>query len=625
MIKIKDFLKKRIELKLIPSFIIMIAGSLAIMFAAISINETFAPIIKNYMSETPLLFLLNYIPIILTILLLFFIFNKAVFSTISAGCFFLLLEFVNNEKILLRQDPLFPTDLTLFTELVGIAKNFTPRTLIFYIMLLVFAAFVIMVSFIFFKTKKINPKIRAGGAVLVLAVFMLCNNFLYKSEQIYNSFNVYENPYFEVNQYGSKGFLYSFIHKFNTMQVTPPDGYNQAELIEAENSYDYKTDEYKNSEKPHIIMIMGEAFSDLSENSHLNFENYRDPLENWKKLSQSENALSGHIIVPNYGGGTSNTEFDVLTALPTRYTGNSSTSYSLIRKEMDALPWRLREIGYNTMAIHPGYSWFYNRANVYRYLGFENFIHLESFQGSEKYRGGYIADKYASDSIIENFENHISSSDAPIFEFCVTIQNHGPYDEKYNEVIKTFDTDIELSESEETLLNSYFMGIIDADKEIGRLTDYFSQTDEPVVLVYFGDHLPGFSNGMDFFDILDYNIDANGAPEQILNIYKTPFIIWENNAAKEISDFSLVKDTLELPYNNTISSNYLGTTMLEIMGINGISPLYDFENSLRKSLPVITTSNFMNSSGEYTSYLTAEEQNKIAELKNWVYYKMFDN
>ena len=65
--------------------------------------------------------------------------------------------------------------------------------------------------------------------------------------------------------------------------------------------------------------------------------------------------------------------------------------------------------------------------------------------------------------------------------------------------------------------------------------------------------------------------------------------------------------------------------MLEIMGINGISPLYDFENSLRKSLPVITTSNFMNSSGEYTSYLTAEEQNKIAELKNWVYYKMFDN
>lgn len=625
MIKIKDFIQKHtFNLKNYTSALIMVLGSLVITVAVFKQNEEFISVFFEFIKETPLLFFLNYFPVFLLMALILFISNNALFSTVSSGGFLLLLAIANSEKIRLRQDPLFPTDISLFTELVGIAKNFSLKIILMYLFIIVFILLIVVISFVFFKSPKLSVPVRIAGISIVLIIGAASNNFLYKSAELYNVFAVEGNQYFEVNQYGSKGFIYSFCHKFNLMQVKAPNGYNSTYYSSLEKDFKSSASEYSDKKLPHIIMIMGEAFSDLSDNPNFDFTNYGNPLQNWNQITQTENSVSGHIIVPNYGGGTSDTEFDVLTAYPTRYIDNSSNSYSLIRKNIDSIPKRLKSIGYNTLAIHPGYPWFYNRANVYNYMGFESFISLESFQGSEKYRGGYIADKYASDSIIENFEQHITETDSPLFEFCVTIQNHGPYDEKYNEIEKTFDTDVSLTKNEENMINSYFTGIKDADKEIKRLTDYFEASKEPVVFVYFGDHLPGFSNGMDFFDILDYDISANGTMEELFNVYKTPFMIWQNAASKELVDMHKTVNTLNLPENHTISSNYLGSTMLELIGVNGISPILDYSNELRAELPIITNSGFMTAGGDYITQVGDELTEKCNVLKGWVHYKMFD-
>ena len=68
------------------------------------------------------------------------------------------------------------------------------------------------------------------------------------------------------------------------------------------------------------------------------------------------------------------------------------------------------------------------------------------------------------------------------------------------------------------------------------MKEYAEDSDEPIVLVYFGDHLPGFSNGMEFFDLLDYPIDANGSPEEQLAVYETPYLIWQNESAKALEN-----------------------------------------------------------------------------------------
>lgn len=573
----------------------------------------------SFLINKPLLVLINMLPVLAASLIIFFISGNGVFSSVLVCVIFAILGVVNIVKITMRQDPLIPSDLTLVVEVYEIVKGFSLSDILLYVCIIAGGILLVAASFIFFKTKKINIYVRIISLVAVCIASFILNTAVYDNENLYNSFAVDGNQYFEVNQYESKGFIYCFFHKLNTMKISSPEGYAKALIEEAEKDFVPSEEE----KFPHIIMIMGEAYSDLSENENIDFSNYTDPMENFKAISSSENAQSGHIIVPGYGGGTSDTEFEVLTGYFKRALGSPITSYNLIRKDIDALPWRLKDMGYDTLAIHPGFSWFYNRVNVYNYMGFDNFIHLESFQGEEKYKGGYIADKYATDCIIEEFENHISQSDSPFFEFCVTIENHGPYDEKYNTVEKMFDSKVPLTEKEETLLNSYFMGIRDADIELKRLTDYFESSDEPVVLVYFGDHLPGFSNGMEFFDILDYNIDSNGTTEQILNVYKTPYLIWQNSAAAQITDFNENKDTLSTPYN-TMSAAYLGAYALELIGMDNVSPVFNYINDIRKELPVITEGHYLLEDGTYSDSITENEKTYTDILSYIIYYKMIE-
>lgn len=167
------------------------------------------------------------------------------------------------------------------------------------------------------------------------------------------------------------------------------------------------------------------------------------------------------------------------------------------------------------------------------------------------------------DKIIETLDTHIKETDTPLFSFTVTIQNHGPYEKKYGTLEQNFSSDIDLNETQTDLLTQYFQGIGDADEQIGRLKEYAEGSDEPIVLVYFGDHLPGFSNGMEFFDLLDYPIDANGSPEEQLAVYETPYLIWQNESAKALENTKTAAE-IGLPEDGLISSQFLGSAVLEL-------------------------------------------------------------
>jgi hypothetical protein len=406
--------------------------------------------------------------------------------------------------------------------------------------------------------------------------------------------------------------------------MTAPEGYSKTYFADMENT---QWTAPENQEYPHIIMIMGEAFCDMSENPHLNFAGYRDPLKNWKAICSSDNAYSGHIVVPNFGGGTSNSEYDVLTGCATRYLDNPLPSYNFIHGDFDGMPRQLQKLGYETQSIHPGYAWFYNRQNVYPDLGFETCYFLEdSFDLETQGYGGYINEVVTMDKIIDTLDTHIKEKDSPLFSFTVTIQNHGPYEKHYGTLPANFSTDVPLDENQTDLLTQYFTGVIDADEQIGRLKDYAENSDEPIVLVYFGDHLPGFSNGMEFFDLLDYPIDANGTPAEQLAVYETPYFIWQNDKAEALCGNIRTKAAeMELPENGLISSQFLGTTVLEMFAEGYESPLHQLNNQLRKELPVCAKNIYVDADGNYTEYLSAKQQETVKTLKNWQYYKLFDD
>ncbi len=79
-----------------------------------------------------------------------------------------------------------------------------------------------------------------------------------------------------------------------------------------------------------------------------------------------------------------------------------------------------------------------------------------------------------------------------------------------------------------------------------------------------------------------------------------------------------------LPEGNIISSHYLGAMTMELIGLEGLSPLYDYVNEMRKELPVIANGAFLEANGNYKEEVTEQQQNKIDYLAGWQYYKLFD-
>lgn len=574
--------------------------------------------------HAPTMLLLNLLPVLLVLAFLFFLTRRLWFAISLTGIILICLAVTDRVKVSMRQEPLLPTDLTLVREVAAILKTFPLYQIVLGCLVLVL--FVVLLAICFRKAAPTPLPVlpRLAGLVLVIACAFGANHLWYGDKALYDSYPTVDNPYFQVNQYNTRGMLYSFLHQFNITRMQPPEGYNAADYAQLED-IDWIAPVLDDGKKyPHIVMIMGEAYSDLSKNEHLDFTGYTDPMETFKAICAEENTISGHIVVPNFGGGTSNTEYDVLTGCATRYLDNSLPSYNFIHSDFDGMPRQLRKLGYETLAIHPGYAWFYNRQNVYPDLGFETCYFLEdSFDLATQGYGGYINEETTMDKIIETLDTHIQEKDTPLFSFTVTIQNHGPYEKKYGTLPANFSCDVPLDETQTDLLTQYFKGIADADAQLKRLWEYAKNSDEPIVLVYFGDHLPGFSNGMEFFDLLDYPIDANGTPAEQLAVYETPYFIWQNDAVKDLENMQTAAE-IGLPENGLISSQFLGSALLELYAPGYESPLHRENNRLRQELPVCAKNYYVNKEGNYTETISQEQQDFVQLLKGWQYYKLFD-
>lgn len=618
---IKWLKEKRLMIPVLPSLVFIVLCSFIITYFVIRVSPGIIQDFTETAKEYTMLYLLNYVPVLFLLLLLFLLLNNAILSVSITSVLFIALGMINRVKIEMRQDPLVPGDVSLITEITSLLDKFNESFIMAVVGGVILSILILILAAVFFSTKPMKHSLRILGILTIIIGGNVTNAVFYQDDRLYDAFPVEGNYYFKVNHYVSKGFVYSFLHDYNTMQVKKPEHYSSSYFSSQKSAPDIPV----NMEKPHIIMVMGEAFTDLSQHDAIDFAGYQDPLINYKRIIQESNTISGHIIVPNFGGGTADTEFDVLTGCSTTLIDNDLASYSFIKKTFDGIPYELKQLGYTALAIHPGFDWFYNRANVYQEMGFEYFYHLEQdFDLKKDGIAGYISDKAATEKIISVFEEHIKTSDNPLFEFCVTIQNHGPFTDKYG-IKESFHTGQPATKEQINMLSNYFVGVADADQQIADLTDYFRDYEEPVILVYFGDHLPGFPSGLDLFKTLGYPIDIDGTVEERLNVYKTPFFIWQNNRAKDLYPFEEKRHEIGLPETAIeINASYLGISVLDLAGLQDLTAFFQFNAEARKILPVISPNGYKNAENQPIETLTPEQTTLVEEYKGWCYYKLFD-
>lgn len=620
-IKIRNFFNK-LKINIFISFILILLSSFIITFCMfylqpISIKDVFF-IAKesNYLTIW-----VNLLPVLLSMLLLFFISSNLVFSVGTVSIICMIMGIVNREKILLRNDPFLPWDVSLGLELAGIAKSFGITKIILVILSILIVITLLVLAIVLVKNNKLNKITRIVGSIVTLFIIYICNSNIYSNTNINNSLYVFGNVYNQVDTFNSRGFLYSFLNTYNLNNFSKPSDYSDKEIINIINNFNKK--DSSNMKKPNIVFILGEAFSDMALNKNLNFDNYRDPLENFRKIK--EDSISGHIVVPGVGGGTADTEFDILTGLNTRYLRGAPFSYRLVTHDFESIPSFLKGLGYDTVAVHPGYKWFYNRQNVYKYFGIDKFINISDFPNAT-YKGMYVSEKDTIDRFIDVYKEHKNKSNSPLFTLGVTIQNHGPYPDKYlydaNLTKPNFNSNLDLTDAEKNALSNYFEGLKDADIQLKRLLDFYNKQDEPIVVVYWGDHLPAFKQ--EIYNKFFPDTFEKGTYNSLTRIYKTPFIIWQNKKARETTDISKNYKELSMPEKNVISSSYLGAYVLQLLNFDGISPFFDYLNNLRTKYPVVFEDQSFYYDKTSTANVPIEEKRDLRLYNFWHYFKIFN-
>ncbi len=584
---------------------------------------SFLFLIKNMLSLQPHLLVLNWLPIALTTLALAFLLRNLGYGAALGNFIWGGLSVANRVKMIVRDEPVYPSDFTLLKEVADATGSYDisfPWTQIAVVVLST-AAFVALGFFLRTPAEKSKRERirRFGGFAAVTAVLAALIMTVYASNTLYKSFYCSYFDHITV-VYNELGFPYCFCYNFSTYQLAKPEGFDKAEAAAYEETEGETPHLAPNT---HVIFIMMEAFSDITDRDVFGYDETDDPLQNLHALRQAENAVGGYLIVPNYAAGTANSEFDVLTGMQTTMLSQTNTSaFRTFTRNIDSVLRVMRDDGYHTSFIHPGSDWFYNRENVYRWLGADETFFVDQMEDVE-YKGTWVTDAYTAEQIKQEFEAAVAN-DEMLCNLTVTIQNHMSYTtDKYGDTpIAPVKLNTGVSEETETMLSVYTEGIRDADAMMGELTGYFSETDEPVLLVFYGDHLPYFGDERKGYAELGLGIAEGDASEDPLDSYRTPYLIWANDACAEAIDFENAVASAELRSGESINASYLGAAVLELTGRSGESPWFDFVNELRRELPAYRSGIGLTAEGELFRELPAELQPQIDKLRNWTYYKM---
>ena len=556
---------------------------------------------------------------------------------------------INHYVMLFRSTPFVPWDIFSIGTATSVASNydFTPTAGVVGVTV-IFIALIVLMHFVDFRIKW---KFRFRLIPTVLGILVLCLFVNALQDEDFQTDN-YLYPFLFTPAYMTKvnGMAVTFAMDLKFVAVDKPDGYSrqkakelldsyagadnnsdgaaasdnsttideEADIDSANNNAANNTAITDKSDYPNIIVVMDEAFSDLSVLG--DFDTNTDYMPFVHSLEKgNENTITGYLNTSVCGGNTADTEFEFLTGNTMAFLPVGSIPYQqYIKSETPSLASYLKSIGYATYAQHPYYGSGWNRDTVYPLLGFDNLSFMQDYF-NQRFVRKYISDETSFDKIIETYENKPDGQ--PAFIFNVTMQNHGGYTDTYY----GFDNTVTADKLNNSALDQYLSLIKMTDEDLKSLIDYFSNVDEKTIVVFFGDHQPNdtvassvlAANGM------DYNNLSN---EELKLRYQVPYVIWANYDIDEATG----EDT---------SVNYLAANVLKAAGV----PTNDYQSfllKLKEEYPIISAVRTDKTAGKTVNKTSDKVSNKsdkatgskkkqadsdmLNEYKILQYYRLFD-
>lgn len=263
--------------------------------------------------------------------------------------------------------------------------------------------------------------------------------------------------------------------------ISKPDGYSVNAVDQLEIEYAGETTEYVS--RPDIIVIMDESFADFSVfGNSLFLSEVVTPFVS----SMQENTIQGYLCASIFGGGTPNSEYELLTGNTMAFLPFGSSPYQQFISEAPySLAVVLKEQGYDCIAMHPYYANGWMRNIVYPMMGFGEAYFLEDFSQKNLVRE-YVSDQEMFEEIIKIHQQQ--DENTPLFLFGVTMQNHGGYTYEGPNYEKTIT--LEGYSENYPQAEQYLSLIHETDKAVKNLIEYYESIERDVVIVFYGDHMP---------------------------------------------------------------------------------------------------------------------------------------
>ncbi|GAA3405819.1 LTA synthase family protein [Paenibacillus hodogayensis] len=506
-------------------------------------------------------------------------------------------------------EPFFPWDILLKkegTNIIPLVSGSAVLTRVAIVAAIVLGLFLLRLIVPRFRLPILT---RLGLGVLAVVCLYGMAGRSPAAERLFDRAGVSEIVWNQQENYGNNGFGLAFTLNIQNAIIKKPPGYGEASIAtvaqyitDKQSVPAFKTVSAEDSRQPNVIFIMNEAFWDPTLLPDVSFS--EDPIPTVHRLQQE--STSGYLLSPQFGGGTSNVEFEVLTGNSMSFLPSGSVPYQqYVNQPVPSLASYFESKGYKSMGIHSYDGWFWNRDNVYKNFGFESFKSKDKFDNPE-YKGNFISDDEVSRSIISAVEE----SERPMFIYAVTMQNHGAYDDsRYGE--NAIRVDGNLTPEAAGILETYTHGARDADQSLQLLIDHFEQSDQPTVIVFYGDHLPMLGFDYDVYKQAGFIGKGTWSLEELKKMRSVPFVVWSN--------FDLPQE--QVP---TISNSFLGGYILDKLDME-LPANFAFTLDLFKQYPGLLSNLVVDA--EQNMYATAPEAAKPAldQYRELQYDLLFGN
>ncbi len=534
-----------------------------------------------------------------------FAFGRSTPALLLTVLFPLCFGLVSYFTVKFRGTPLFPWDLASYgiaaTVLGGYDLTVTPAVALVCscatALCTLSCAFRIQIKFKGAVTVRIVAALLSAGLLLAGGAYL-------QTDEAVERLDLYPHLFVPHHLYKMNGFAVSFIMNLRYTSVERPEGYDSESVNAIAGSY--SSDSVADAETtPNVIVIMNESFADMK--ALCDFEATAEYLPYISSLD--ENTQKGILHSSVVGGNTPNSEFEFLTGMTMGFLPSGSVAYQQFLKDArPSLVSQLSSLGYHTVAMHPYWAEGWKRESVYPMLGFDE-LHFLDYEKYGSFNDYPLLREYVSDAGVYRkirLAYEAKADGEPLFVFAVTMQNHGGYDQRYD----NFTPSVGVVGLEDNFELSTYMSLIrESDSAFGELVEYFKGADEPTVILMFGDHQPNDS-------VAEVLLDAAGASYSDSDIaasearYKVPYIIWANYSLADTESHEL-------------SINYLSSLLASSAGLP-MTAAQKYALELSGEYPVINSRCIIDSAGELCPVSDFESIQKLREYSYLQYAYLFD-